>query len=174
MKLLIIGNARHGKDTLAELFEEYFGVSFLSSSQAAADIFLYDLLKDKYGYKTSEECFNDRVNHREEWYLEICNYNKDNRARLANDITKRVDCYVGMRDKAEFDECKKQSIFNLVIWVDASGRLPEEPSTSFNITKSDADIIIENNGSFEEFKEKAKKIGSVLFKKFSVDKIILS
>ena len=63
---------------------------------------------------------------------------------------------------------------NLVIWVDASGRLPEEPSTSFNITKSDADIIIENNGSFEEFKEKAKKIGSVLFKKFSVDKIILS
>lgn len=174
MKLLILGNARHGKDTLAELFQEYFGLTFLSSSQAAADIFLYDLLKGKYGYQTPEECFNDRVNHRDEWYLEICNYNKDNRARLATDITKRVSCYVGMRDKAEFDECKKQGIFDLIIWVDASKRLPEEPSTSFNISKSDADIIVENNGTFEEFKEKARRIGHILFKKFETDNIILS
>jgi len=174
MKLLILGNARHGKDTLAELFQEYFGLTFLSSSQAAADIFLYDLLKGKYDYQTPEECFNDRVNHRDEWYLEICNYNKDNRARLATDITKRVSCYVGMRDKAEFDECKKQGIFDLIIWVDASKRLPEEPSTSFNISKSDADIIVENNGTFDEFKEKARKIGHIIFKKFETNNIILS
>jgi len=174
MKLLIIGNARHGKDTLAELLQEHFGLSFLSSSQAAVDIFLYDLLKDKYNYKSPEECFNDRINHRDEWYIEICNYNKDNRARLALDITKRASCYVGMRDKEEFDECKKQGIFDLIIWVDASERLPLEPSTSFNITKSDADIIVENNGTYQEFVEKSKRIGHIIFKKFNVDKIIYS
>jgi hypothetical protein len=38
MKLLIIGNARHGKDTLAELLNEYYGLKFMSSSQASADI----------------------------------------------------------------------------------------------------------------------------------------
>ena len=108
MKLLILGNARHGKDTLAELFQEHFGLTFMSSSQASADFFLYDQLKDKYGYNSPEECFNDRVNHRDEWYLAICDYNKDNRARLATDILSKTDCYVGMRDKAEFDECVKQ------------------------------------------------------------------
>jgi hypothetical protein len=163
MKVLILGNARHGKDTLAELFNEHFGLTFMSSSQASADIFLYDQLKDKYGYSSPEECFNDRINHREEWYLSICDYNKDNRARLAQDILNRVDCYVGMRDKEEFNECVNQKLFDLIIWVDASKRLPLEPGTSFNINISDVDIVIENNDTFERFVEKSKRIGNILF-----------
>ncbi len=163
LKILILGNARHGKDTLAELFHEHFGLTFMSSSQASADFFLYDQLKDKYGYNSPEECFNDRVNHREEWYLAICDYNKDNRARLAQDILSKTDCYVGMRDKAEFDECVKQKLFDLIIWVDASKRLPLEPGTSFNISVSDADIVVENNGTYDDFVEKAKRIGKLLF-----------
>lgn len=174
MKILILGNMRHGKDTLAELLNEYYGLTFMSSSQAAADIFLYDLLKDKWGYKTKEECFQDRINHRDEWYKLICEYNKDNRARLASDILKKSNCYVGMRDKEEFDECVRQGIFDLIIWVDASARLPIEPSTSFNINRYDADIVIENNGTFEEFKEKALRLGKVLFKRFNSDNIIYS
>ena len=163
MKILILGNARHGKDTLAELFNKYFELTFMSSSQASADFFLYNQLKDKYGYTTSEECFEDRVNHREEWYQAICDYNKNNRARLAQDILSRSDCYVGMRDKEEFNECVKQKLFDIIIWVDASKRLPLEPGTSFNINMSDADIIVENNGTFEEFVEKSKRIGKALF-----------
>lgn len=163
MKILILGNARHGKDTLAELFNQHFGLTFMSSSQASADFFLYNQLKDKYGYTTSEECFEDRVNHREEWYQSICDYNKDNRARLAQDILSRSDCYVGMRDKEEFKECVKRKLFDIIIWVDASKRLPLEPGTSFNIDMSDADIIVENNGTFEEFVEKSKRIGKALF-----------
>ena len=163
MKILILGHMRSGKDTLAELFNEHFGLSFMSSSQASADFFLYDQLKDKYGYISPEECFNDRVNHREEWYLAICDYNKNNRARLAQDILSKVDCYVGMRDKEEFNECVNQKLFDLIIWVDASKRLPLEPGTSININMSDADIVIENNGSYEEFVEKSRRIGKLLF-----------
>lgn len=163
MKILIIGHMRSGKDTLAELFQEHFGLTFMSSSKASTEFFLYDQLKDKYGYNSPEECFNDRVNRRDEWYLAICDYNKDNRARLANDILSKTDCYVGMRDKAEFDECVKQKLFDLIIWVDASKRLPLEPGTSFNINISDADIIVENNGTYEEFVEKVKRIGKLLF-----------
>ena len=95
-KLLIIGHMRHGKDTLAEILNEQVGLKFISSSQAAADIFIYDELKEKYGYKTSVECFEDRVNHRAEWYEMICDYNKDDRAKLAKGILKMADCYVGM------------------------------------------------------------------------------
>jgi dephospho-CoA kinase len=162
--LLIIGHARHGKDTVAELLKEYFDISFISSSQACADIFIYNELKDKYGYTTPEECFEDRVNHRDEWYRMICDYNKDDKARLAKEILKYNNTYVGMRDSSEIKECIRQGLFDLIIWVDASERLPSESSNSFNITKADADIIIENNGTLEELKERVLRLGSFLKK----------
>lgn len=162
-KILIIGHARHGKDSMAEILNEEFGLKFKSSSQSAADIFLYDALKDKYGYKTPEECFEDRVNHRAEWKNMICDYNKDDRAKLAKGILERSDCYVGMRDRDEINECLRQGLFDLIIWVDASNRLPLEDPSSFNIDVSCADIIIDNNGTFEEFKSKVKRLGSILY-----------
>ena len=164
IRLLIVGHARHGKDTVAELLKEYYGLDFISSSQACANIFIYDALKEKYGYQTPEECFQDRVNHRDEWYRMICDYNKEDKARLAKDILKYNNTYVGMRDWSEIQECLKQELFDLVIWVDASERLPQEDSSSFNITKNDADIIIENNGTLEELKGKIKRIGKLLKK----------
>jgi dephospho-CoA kinase len=153
-----------GKDTLAEILRDEFGLKFISSSQAAADIFIYDELKDKYGYKTSEECFTDRMNHRAEWYNMICDYNKDDKARLAKGILERADCYVGMRDISEINECMKQGLFDLIVWVDASKRLPAESADSFNIDISCADIIIENNGTFDQFKEKVLRLGKIFAK----------
>lgn len=163
-KLLIVGHMRHGKDSFAEILKEEIGLNFKSSSEAASEIFLYDLLKDKYDYNTPIDCFNDRVNHRTEWYEAICEYNKLDRARLAKSILEIADCYVGMRDRYEIKECIKQGLFDLVIWVDASERLPLEPSESFNIDKSCADIIIDNNGTFEEFKNRVKNLGRFIVK----------
>ena len=163
-KLLIIGNARHGKDSMAEILQERFNLKFKSSSEAASEIFIYEALKDKYGYETPFECFEDRVNHRSEWYNLICDYNSEDKARLAKGILEYADCYVGMRDSGEIKECIKQKLFDLIIWVDASGRLPLEDTSSFNITKSDADIIIENNGTFKEFEDKVIRIGESLTK----------
>lgn len=163
-KFLVLGSARWGKDTFAEILEEVFGLKFKSSSQAAADIFIYDALKNKYGYKTPEECFEDRVNHRAEWKTMICEYNTPDKAKLAKCILDRSDCYVGMRDKEEINECLKQGLFEIIIWVDASERLPLEDSSSFNIDKSDADFIVDNNGTLEEFREKVIRIGKLLLK----------
>ena len=163
-KMLILGHMRHGKDSLAEIMNEEYGLTFKSSSQAAADIFLYDTLKDKYGYTTPEECFEDRVNHRAEWKQLICDYNKDDRAKLAKGILEQSDCYVGMRDREEINECMRQGLFDIIIWVDASERLPLEDPSSFDIDKTCADIIIENNRTFEEFKEKVLRLGKFLKK----------
>ena len=162
LRLLIIGSARHGKDTFAEILQELYGLKFISSSQAAADIFIFDALRNKYNYANSVECFEDRVNHRAEWYNMICGYNINDKAKLAKGILAMADCYVGMRDRDEIIECKKQGLFDLIVWVDASDRLPLEDASSFNISKSDADVILENNGTFEEFKEKVKRFGKIL------------
>jgi hypothetical protein len=163
-KLLLLGHARWGKDSMAEILQEQFGLKFKSSSQAAAEIFIYDKLKEKYGYNTPEECFEDRVNHRAEWYQLICDYNIDDKAKLAKGILEHADVYVGMRDYREIRECINQNLFDLIIWVDASERLPLEDVSSFNIKKSDADIIIENNGTYDEFKEKVIRLGNALIK----------
>lgn len=163
-KLLIIGAARWGKDSMAEILQENFGLKFKSSSEAAAEIFIYDELKDKYGYNTPFECFEDRVNHRSEWYDLICGYNSLDKAKLAKGILENADAYVGMRDSGEIKECIKQELFDLIIWVDASDRLPLEDASSFNITKSDADIIIDNNSDYNTFKQRVIKLGNILFK----------
>lgn len=162
IKILIIGSARHGKDSLAEILEEEYNLGFKSSSQAAAEIFIYSVLKEVHKYKTPEECFEDRVNHRAEWHQLISDYNKEDRARLAKGILEHSDCYVGMRCHKEIAECRKQGLFDLVVWVDASERLPKEGKDSFNIEKSNADLIIENNGTLEEFEEKVKRIFSII------------
>lgn len=163
-KLLILGHARHGKDTFAEILRDNFGLSFKSSSEAAAEIFIFDELKDKFGYSTFEECFEDRHNHRPLWHEMIADYNKDDRARLAKGILELNDCYVGMRNDLEIDECKRQELFDLIVWVDASDRLPLEPSESFRINISQADIIVPNNGTYEEFVERVMKFGNFFLK----------
>lgn len=163
-KLLLIGHARHGKDSMAEILQENFGLKFKSSSQAAAEIFIYDALKEKYGYNTPEECFEDRVNHRAEWHQLICEYNIEDKARLAKGILEQADCYVGMRDYREIKECINQQLFDLIIWVDASERLALEDSSSFNIDREDADIIIDNNGAYEEFENRVIRLGEALIR----------
>jgi hypothetical protein len=163
MKILIIGNARHGKDTLAEIFRDEFGMSFISSSEMSNDLFMYDLLKDKFGYKTKEECLQDRVNHRELWYSKIVEYNTPNKSRLAEDIISVYDCYVGMRDDEEYYTCIDKGLFDIVIWVDASKRLPKEDNNSNKLSMEDADIIITNNYTKDDFIHKALALGRILF-----------
>jgi hypothetical protein len=67
-----------------------------------------------------------------------------------------------MRDRNEIEECMKQGIFDLIVWVDASDRLPMEDASSFNIDKTCADIIVENNGTYEQFREKVLRLGKNL------------
>ena len=86
---------------------------------------------------------------RKEWFDLILDYNKDDRARLAKEILATSDCYVGMRSRDEFNECVKQNIFDLIIWVDGEERVGKEEG-SCELNKRDADIIIDSNQGVEE------------------------
>ncbi len=171
-KILIIGYARHGKDTIAEIFRDHFGMTFVSSSIAACRIAIYPTLRERYGYTSIEECYQDRVNHRQEWYDLISDYNSEDGSKLCKKILFGTiplggepfppnDCYVGMRSKREFEASKW--MFSLIIFVDASERHPIEGRESCTNSPKDADIIITNNGSLEEFKEKVIRLGKMIF-----------
>lgn len=164
-KLLIIGHGRHGKDTAAWLLHDMFGMTYQSSSLAAARIFIYDELKELYGYSSFDECYEDRHNHRAEWFNLITTYNTPDKTRLARAIMATSDCYVGMRDREEILACMDAGVFNLVVWVDSTGRgLPTESRDSFDIDMDIADIVIYNNGSTSDLKNKLARLGTYLFR----------
>lgn len=146
-KLLVIGHGRHGKDTVCEILRDIYGYSFESSSKFCSKLFLFDKLKNKYEYLTEKECYEDRHNHRTEWYDEICAYNVPDAARLGKEIFKEHDIYCGLRNKKEYHAMKNCAVFDYVIWVDRTDHLPLEPSTSMSLEQWMADFTIDNNGS---------------------------
>lgn len=146
MKLLILGHGRHGKDTVAEMLQDLTGLTFCSSSLACAEKVVYPALKDLHGYHSVEECFNDRHNHRDEWKRLISAYNYADKARLAKEILAENDCYVGMRSKDEYNAAKP--LFDHVVWVDAGGRLPDDPTMT--IQYNFEMIFLDNNRGLKE------------------------
>jgi group I intron endonuclease len=142
MKILILGHARHGKDTLAELIGKKTGLLHKSSSLAAAEIFIFDKLKNKYSYSSLSECFEDRVNHRKEWFDLIREYNKEDNLRLVKKILKESDIYVGLRSYEELLASKKQKIFNLIVGIFDPTKETEDKN-SFDIDLfNECDVII--------------------------------
>lgn len=150
MRYVIFGHKRHGKDTACEYLEERFGLTYTASSWYACQLFLFDQLRRKYGYATPAECFNDRDNHRAEWYEAIRDFNAGDRTRLGRGILATNAIYCGIRDREEFEALRDADLFDLAIWVDASARKPPEAADSMGLTRDDADIIVDNNGSLDD------------------------
>ena len=150
MKLLVIGHGRHGKDTVCDILKSEYGMQFQSSSEFCARLFIFDELKDKYGYSTFEQCYADRHNHRSEWFDLIFDYCRDDPARLGRDIFESNDIYCGLRNSREFDAMKEQRVFDYAVWVDRSEHLPLEDPSSMNLQPTMADYIIDNNGSLSD------------------------
>lgn len=144
-KIGIFGYARHGKDTVAEMLARKLDYYFCSSSLFVCGEAVYPFLAPKYGYRTIEDCFEDRVNHRAEWKELITFYNKDDKSRLAKKLLVDNDIYVGMRCKDELSACIEQDIFDILIWV-CDPRKSVEPVSSCTIRYEDFnwDIVVMN------------------------------
>jgi len=151
VNILLLGHARHGKDSVAHIWEA-IGLRCIGSSEAALELFVFEQLRDKKGYLTPAECFNDRVNHRQEWFDLIVEFNKGNRARLAQHIFGMADVYVGMRSQLEF-EATMAYITPIVAWVDRSQHLPPDPT--MEIQKPANAITIDNNGTLHDLQRNA-------------------
>jgi hypothetical protein len=150
MKLLIIGHARHGKDTAAEYLRDAHGISFQSSSLFLAETVVRPALAGRgIFYDSLAECYADRVNHRALWREIIADFNGDDPARLAKAILVVSDCYVGMRSAREL--WASRALFDAILWIDASGRgLPPEGADSMDIVFDPAWMIrIDNGGPVE-------------------------
>ena len=155
-KIFVIGHGRHGKDTVGEIIQEICGLTFESSSMFCAEHVVTPWL-EKLGitYDSLDECYEDRVNHRMEWYDAIRDFNKEDESKLSAAIFNKYDMYVGIRSRVEFLAARHLS--DLSIWVEASTRVPQIDPTC-KILPTDCDIIIDNNGTEEELREKMVRL----------------
>lgn len=150
-RILILGYARSGKDTFAEMFcktmsrTKGLSLTFRSSSLFACEKVVLPAFREKVeagdwftpDYNSVQECYEDRGNYRAFWYEAIKEYNAADGARLAKELLAESDIYVGMRNIAEFKACVAQGVFDLIIWVDATSRVLVEDSSSMTITLRD-------------------------------------
>lgn len=145
MRLMICGHGRHGKDTVAEMICQCRpDLAWANSSAIAAEV-MFEHGVDFGNYASAEEMFNDRHNHRADWFNWIQAYN-DPKYKLAEQVFLQSDIYVGVRCREELLATMRRFPEMLTIWVDASERQPPEPWTSMTITRDMADVVIENNG----------------------------
>ena len=138
--LLILGYARHGKDYFADLVCKAYGpgLKFTSSSLFACERAVLPVLGPRYGYKSVQEAYDDRGNHRAEWHDLIAEYNRQDPARLAHEMLAEGNrVYVGMRSITEYEACLNERLFCDVVWVHRPGT-PDEPAASCPLRRDDA------------------------------------
>jgi hypothetical protein len=159
LKLMILGYARHGKDTVAEILSDTYGLGMVSSSHAAGKKVMLPYFESiGVHYRDFNECYEDRVNHRAEWFEQIAAYNTPDKARLAREIYAESDIYVGIRSREEFDAVKAAGLFQYSIWVDRSKHVEPESASSNTIGKDAADYVIDNNGTLEELETRTRSL----------------
>lgn len=155
--ILILSNAREGKDTFAEMLAGYMGTTFTSSSLAAADVIL-PMLRAAIGkdYTDALEAFNDRFEHRMIWKEAICLLNYIDKTALAKIIYSKCNMYVGLRDDLEYEACLYKGLFNTIFWVDASKRIKiNDPTMKVKFDPTTM-ILIDNNQGLQELDKQAK------------------
>ena len=163
-KILILGYARHGKDTVGGILQRDYGYKFTSSSWFCAK----ETIWPNWGcavYEHIHDMFEDRVNHRVLWMQMISAYNTPDKARTARTMIERgYDLYVGMRRADELAECRTQGIFDHVIWVDRSKHLPPEIGST-DLRPEHADYIINNNADLIDLEYEVKRLVGDLINK---------
>lgn len=151
MKILILGHGGHGKTLFAKLLKLKFGYKFSDSSLFCAENVVFPKLKEKYGYETFMDCFNERIWHREEWKEIISEFNTPDKTKLSKMILEKNDMYVGMRCREEFFASKH--LFDKIYFV---RDLRKDCDPSMGIEFCDNMILINNSGKIETLIDKVE------------------
>lgn len=156
-KIIVLGDAEHGKDAACEILEAEHGFRFTSSSVFCSEKVVYPVLAPLYGYGTVRECFDDRRDHRTEWYDLIMEYNREDPAKLVKEMFVEHDVYCGLRNSRELHSARNQGIVDFVLWVDASHIRPRESRDSNTVEPWMADFVVDNNVDWNLDKEAASE-----------------
>ena len=150
MKILILGHAEHGKDTVANILVELYGLKFYSATEYIADNIIFPSLKHKY--KSKEECLADKVNNRKLWYDLVYDYKGD----IVNEVLELSDIYVGLRDISTLIKCIHNNTFDLILAVHNPFKKGEDTDSMTIPIFMYSDLVILNNKDIKSLKDKLR------------------
>ncbi len=154
-KVLLLGYGRSGKDKLCECLRDEYGYNYTPTSWLIAEKVAYPTMKATHGYKSIQECFDDRHNHRPLWKSLLETYNQDDKARFVKEVLAANDFYVGLRCEEELAECKRQGLFDQTFWVMKEGAT--ESAESCTVAPHMANHFIDNNSDLDSLKNVGAK-----------------
>lgn len=148
-KLLVLGHAGVGKDTVCELLCETKQLVYKHTSMIAAKIVMQEFEKLDIKYDSAKDCYEDRNKHRNFWFSTLREYNYKYANAFFTLATQESDIYCGMRDTAEFRAVLPE--VRDVIYVKRDGILVDK---TMRIACMREFTVLTNNGSLAELKEK--------------------
>lgn len=142
MKLLILGHARHGKDTVLELLRADHGFQYRPATSIICEQIVYPVLAPLYP-GGPVQCEADKDGHRQTWFdlvrAHLATHGQD---WLVRETLKHGDLFAGTRSRSEYEATRH--LFDFILWVERKG-YPEEPSTSMELERRDAHFTIYND-----------------------------
>lgn len=151
--IMFVGEGRAGKDTACEYLEK---ITLLRNAGTTSK-YLCKYVAKKLGV-SEEEAYNRR---HESDDMRILWYNTGNEVRnqgpttLIREALQHGEITGGIRDLEEILACKRERVVDLIVWVE-NKMVKKDPTVMF--TSREADIVIENNWSLEEFYERIERL----------------
>ena len=165
MRVMVIGHGRAGKDTCCEILSELTGLKNAGTTSS----YLAEFVAHKLGV-SPEEAYSTRhesVAMRQLWY-ETGNEIREKDPLVLIKMAYAVgDITGGVRDLAEILYDKEEGLSDLIIWVERAS-VPTDPT--LKIPRSEAHVIIDNNGPIEELREKLRPLATLIITKAFFEK----
>ena len=143
-KIAVVGYGRHGKDEVGQIISKITRLRYGGSTSWAALPYVANALQIH-----PQVAWETRHQHRQFW-KDYCDWlRRDDPCFLINLVLGQADMVVGIRDKIELDTMRERQLVKTIIWVDASLRVGPEKDPTVTFGKSDADLVLSNNGTLD-------------------------
>lgn len=150
--IMFVGEGRAGKDTACDFLAQ---ITTLRNAGTTSK-YLCKYVAEELGLSV-EDAYARRHESDE---MRMVWYNKGNEVRekgpttLAREALKHGEITGGVRALDEILAIRAERVVDLIVWIE-NKRVKKDPTVKF--TSAECDIVIENNGTLEEFRERLRR-----------------
>lgn len=171
LKIGICGLGRAGKDTAAEYLASITPLVYTAGTSYWARHIVFRSLPwwKRLWYWNADRCWRiHRHKDRGYWAKKIGEYNQEDPVQLYRDCLTEQNFLTGVRWKHEFKALQRAKLCDLWIWIERPGCV--DPTCE--IQPWDCDIIVQNNGTLEEFKARLNDLKELLLARDDTKRIV--
>lgn len=145
MKILVLGYSRVGKSTAAEILAQHLNTKFANTSDEIVE-----------GLARELNISPDEIRKKKEQYrMQLFQYGRRMQEADAfwpqNVQLEYADILTGLRSPDEVKAAREHGVYDVIIWIDRPGYYKSETD---KLTADCADVVIYNDGTIEDLRDK--------------------